>query len=89
MLITFSNRQLQAIGHIKKAVAEIVTAVTSMTGCPQHHIYRRQVWDGYVLSSEFKEGVHRDVRKAFPEASLYWDPLRLNTFVVDYSYLPN
>jgi quinol monooxygenase YgiN len=81
-----TNQQLQNLSTIRKAVAEIISDVISMTGCPVHHIYVKRAWTGYILTQEFKDGVCLEVHKAFPEASAYWD--QPNTFIVDYSYLP-
>jgi len=82
-----TNQQLQNLAIIRKAVAEIISDVISIAGCPVHHIYVRRTWTGYTLTQEFKEGVRLEVKKAFPEASVYWN--QSETFVVDYSYLPS
>jgi hypothetical protein len=82
-----TNRQLQDLATIRKAVIEITSEIISMNGCLQHHIYSKRTWTG-PLTQEFKDGIHSELRKAFPEASIYWDRHRPETLVVDYSYLP-
>jgi len=82
-----TNRQLQDLASIRKAVIEITSEVISMSGCLQHHVYSKRTW-AVPLTQVCKDGIQSELRKAFPEASVYWDLHRSDTLVVDYSYLP-